>query len=210
MFISPRAPWRIATIIIAIVSALPAPAASAETPPSAGTPAAARPVPHLSSHPTPIESLGPPTEGFEAKSIFEGGMCYRYRTVSRRSPIVMGGKAYRQGFQVSTLKMCLSGTWTWTWHIAALYTDLTACVGLVSDDTDPATLSFLGPTGKALTFGADGRTVYQTTLFAGLPTSIFLSTTQLLNLTIRTSTAGAIIGFGNDSLNVRATPALAC
>ena len=196
--------------MIAIVGTSAAPTASAETWTLASTPAAATLITQVSPHPTPIETLGPPTEGYEAKSIFEGGMCYRYRTASRRSPIVMGDKEYRQGFQVSTLKMCAGGTWTWTWHIAALYTDFTACVGLASGDTDPALLSFLGPTGKALTFGADGRTVYQTTLFAGLPTSVFLSTTQLLNITIRTSTAGATIGFGNDSLNVRATPAVQC
>jgi len=209
MVISMRTPWRIATIIIAMVSASSTAIVSADSPPFASTPAAATPIPQLSSHPTPIESFGPPTEGFDAKNI-EGGMCYRYRIASRRSPIAIGGKEYRQGFQVSTLKVCAGGTWTWTWHIAALYTDFTACVGLASGDTDPATLSFLGPTGKALTFGADGRTVYQTTLFAGLPTSVFLSTTQLLNLTIQTSTAAAIIGFGNDSLNMRARPVVQC
>jgi hypothetical protein len=79
--------------------------------------------------------------------------------------------------------------------MALVFSPLMLLPGLASGDTDPATLSFLGPTGKALTFGADGRTVYQTTLFAGLPTSVFLSTTQLLNLIIQTSTADAIVGF---------------
>lgn len=209
MVISMRAPWRIATIIIAMVSAWPAPTASAETPPFASAPAAATPVPQLSSHRTPIETFGPPTEGYDAKNT-EGPMCYRYRTASRRSPIVMGGKEYRQGFQVSTLKMCLGGTWTWTWHIAARYSDFTACVGLTSGDTDPATISFLGPSGKPIPFRADGRLVHQTTLFAGLPTTVFVSTSQLLNLTVQTTTSGAVIGFGDDSLNVGPTSVLAC
>jgi len=124
--------------------------------------------------------------------------------------MVIGGKQYREGFQVSTLKMCLGGNWTWTWHIAALYSDFTACVGLASGDTDPATLSFLGPSGNPMPFRADGRLVRQTTLFAGLPTNVFVGTAQLLNLTIRTTTSGAVIGFGDDSLNVGSTPAVQC
>jgi hypothetical protein len=123
----------------------------------------------------------------------------------------MGRATYRSGFQVTTDPVFpCGGTWTWAWHIANDYRTFTAYVGLGSGDTQPAILSFPGPSGKPLTFRADGYLVKQALLVAGLPTKVSINVAGAVDLVVETTTSGATIDFGNDALtpigNVFASP----
>ena len=158
--------------------------------------------------PTPVEELGHPTEGFDAKNTKPA--CYNYRAATARSPLIMGGKERAWGFQVSTRARC-HGSWTWTWHIAGLYSQgFTACVGLAGGDTEPATLSFVGPHGGLIAFRAGGRSVHQATLLARYPTDVLVTTWRVPSWVIRTTTPGATISFANDSLSPGPVPARQC
>jgi hypothetical protein len=158
--------------------------------------------------PTPVEAFGNPTEGFDTKNT--SPLCYRYRTATPKSPLTVGGRARTQGFEISTASRC-KGPWTWTWHIAGLDSQgFTACVGLAGGDTHPATLSFVGPKGALMDFRADGRWVHETTLLAGYPTDVLVTTWLVPNLVVRTTTAGASIGFVDDSLSAGSVPARQC
>ena len=157
--------------------------------------------------PATVQQFGPPTEGYEATNWNLD--CYGYEAARRTAPIRMGGTEYLQGFQLSTSSVC-SGTWTWTWHLAGRYSGLAGCVGLAGGDTQPATLSFVGPKGNPMLFQADGQQVYMTTLVAGLPTFVTLETAHLMNIIIRTGTRGATIGFGNDALYLGGITAREC
>jgi hypothetical protein len=61
-------------------------------------------------------------------------------------------------------------------------------------------LSFLGPTGKPLTFRADGYAVKRTLLISGLPTNVTINLVGALNFVVETTTAGATIDFADDML----------
>jgi hypothetical protein len=80
------------------------------------------------------------------------------------------------------------------------YRTFTAFVGLDATDTWAATFSFVGPSGKREAFRADGHTVQQTVLISGLPTAVTLNIAGMINFIIETTTAGATIDFGNDTL----------
>jgi hypothetical protein len=86
------------------------------------------------------------------------------------------------------------------WHIGGRYRTFTALVGLDATDTRPATLSFVGPTGKPETFRADGHPVQRTILISGLPTAVTMNIVGMLNFVVETTTAGATIDFGDDTL----------
>jgi hypothetical protein len=82
----------------------------------------------------------------------------------------MAGKTYSHGFQVKT-------DWygakdTLTWHIGGAFQTFTAKVGLNTNNLQSASLAFLQPTGKPLTFTADGRSVTQITLISGVAPNI--------------------------------------
>jgi hypothetical protein len=154
------------------------------------------PAEHL---PTSLEAMGLPSEGFGVRA---GPSCYSYKTASQGAKLVMGGTTYPRGFQVRAVPQfyICGGHWTWAWHIANDYRTFAAYIGLDSDDTQPATLSFPGPTGKPLTFRADGYLVKQTLLVAGLPTKVTMNVAGTLNLVVETTTVGATIDFGDDIL----------
>lgn len=147
--------------------------------------------------PTSLEALGQPTEALGAKNF--DGACYGYKSASQGAHLVMAHTTYHRGFQVTTLNVC-GGAWTWAWHIGGQYRAFTAKVGLDSTDTRPATLSFVGPTGRPLSFRADGHAVKQTVLISGLPTDVTINLVGALNLVIRTTAAGATLDFANDAL----------
>jgi hypothetical protein len=157
---------------------------------------------------TPLERFGPPTEGYEGT--VTNASCYRYQVATRTVPIRMGGTKYPEGFQVSSQGYCAATIWTWTWHLGGHYSGFAACVGLAGGDTKPATLSFVGPKGMPTVFQADGVQVRATTLVAGLPTFVIVGTTHLMNLIIRTTTAWATIGFGDDGLYPGDVPVREC
>lgn len=163
----------------------------------------------VTSAPVALEHFGPPTEGYQATDATLS--CYGYRVAGRSAAIRMGGAQFLHGFQVSVSWLC-SGkwTWTWTWHLAGRYSGFSACVGLAAGDTQPATLSFGGPNGSPMLFEADGQRVRTSTLVAGVPTYVSLTTVHLMNLTIRVGTPGADVGFGNDDLFVGHTPVREC
>ena len=194
------APVMTATMMVAILGLISAP--------NSASAVSSAPRTSQTRSPVPLESFGPPTEGYLTKGMANG--CYKYRVATRRAPIVMGGTQYAQGFELATPGICLATNWTWTWHIAGHYSGFSACVGLAGGDTSPATLSFLGPTGGALKFGADGTLVHSTTLVAGLPTFVTLGTERLMNLVIRTTTSKATIGFGDDGLYLGGVPVKEC
>ncbi len=163
--------------------------------------------------PTRVEHFGPPTEGYEATEA--NSACYRYEIAGGATPIKMGGAQFLHGFQVSAFHFAApgvscSGTWTWTWHLAGRYSGFSACVGLAGSDTQPATLSFVGPNGSPMLFGADGQQVRTTTLVAGLPTFVTLDTVHVMNLIIRTTTRGATIGLADNGLYVGDIPVRDC
>jgi hypothetical protein len=77
--------------------------------------------------------------------------------------------------------------------LAGRYSGFSGCIGLAAGDTQPATLSFVGRNGRPMLFEADGQQVRSTTLVTGLPTFVTLGTVHLMNVIIRTGTAGATI-----------------
>ena len=150
-----------------------------------------------STIPTSLEALGQPTEALGAKNF--SGTCYGYKSALQGARLVMANTTYHRGFQVTTLSVC-GGTWTWAWHIGGQYRTFTAEVGLDSTDTRPATLSFVGPTGKPLSFRADGHAVKRTVLISGLPTHVAINLVGALNFVLESTTAGATIDLANDVL----------
>ena len=157
------------------------------------------PVEALSSAPqaTALESLGPPSEGFEVAATATN--CYSYRTAAQGVDLEMGGQDFTHGFQVGVNDGC-RGAWSWAWHIAGMYRTFSASIGLGLGNTGVAMLSFLGANGKPLQFSADGRAVNTVPLIAGLPTKIKFSVAGALNLVIRTTSPGVTINFANDAL----------
>jgi hypothetical protein len=147
--------------------------------------------------PTSLEAMGQPTEDMGAKNFT--GTCYGYKNALEGAHLVMANSVYHHGFQVTTGNFC-SGTWTWAWHIGGHYLAFTAEVGLATTDTRPATLSFVGPAGRPLSFRADGHSVKQTVLISGLPTKITMNLVGALNFVVETTAAGATIDFANDVL----------
>ncbi len=163
----------------------------------------------VTNPPAALEQFGPPTEGYQATDA--NLSCYGYQVAGHSAPVKMGGAQFLHGFQVSVSRECAGRwTWTWTWHLAGRYSGFSGCVGLAAGDTQPATLSFVGHNGSPILFEADGQQVRSTTLVAGLPTFVKLGTVHLMNLIIRTGTAGASIGFGNDGLFVGDIPVREC
>ena len=116
------------------------------------------------SHATSLEALGTPTLAMG------GGSDLVYRSASAGATLVIGGKTYNHGFQVKT-------DWdgdkdTLTWPIGGAFQTFTAKVGLNTNNLQSAELAFLQPTGKPLTFTADGRSVTQITLISGVAPNI--------------------------------------
>lgn len=146
--------------------------------------------------PRSLEGLGQPTEDYSAKNF--NPLCYGYKTAGA-AHMVMAGTTYHRGFQLSTSSVCGS-TWTWAWHLAGRYRSFTVSVGLDATDTRPATLAFKALTGRPITFRADGHLVSSTVLISGLPTTVTMNATGLLSLVIQTTTGGATIDFGADTL----------
>jgi hypothetical protein len=133
-----------------------------------------------------------------------------YESASEGAKLAMAGQTYQHGFQVVTDEYCGGAgpiaEETWAWHVAGLFKNLTALVGLNTTNSTAATLEFLGPDNKPLKFTADGASVSVANLVSGAPTRIVLDLNGALNVTVETEVTNpgpesqATIDFANDNL----------
>jgi hypothetical protein len=157
------------------------------------------------SHISSLQALGAATSqelsGCDGRS---------YKSVSDGAKLRMAGNTYHRGFQIRTDQFCGGAgpiaQETWSWHVAGLFTKLTALVGLDSTNSTGATLRFLGPDNKPLKFTADGASVSVTNLVSGVPTKIVLDLNGALNVKVETTVtipgpeSRATMDFANDIL----------
>jgi Protein kinase domain len=158
--------------------------------------------------PSDISSL----EALGAATSYELSGCdgRSYKGTSEGAKLAMAGQTYQHGFQVVTDEYCGGAgpiaQETWAWHIAGLFEELTALVGLDTTNSTAATLEFLGPDNKPLKFTADGASVSVANLVSGAPTKIVLDLKGALNITVETAVTNpgpqsqATIDFANDNL----------
>jgi hypothetical protein len=161
----------------------------------------------------PIEALVPRApsakttslEAIAVPTISNPQGCYAdatYKSVSQGAILAMGGKTYSRGFQLTTdYNSCRA---LWTWHIGGSFATFKALIGLNATDTIAASVSFLGPDQKPLSFNADGQSVTVLNLVSGVPTNVTLSITGDQNFVIQMFCAhrgtSALIDLANDTL----------
>jgi len=147
---------------------------------------------------TALEALGAPTYSSNCSG---GG----YESVSGGGTVRMGGQTYDRGFELVDVRTgCVDH---WTWHIGGLFQTFTAVVGIDESDTYPASVAFLGPNGKFLTFSADGQSVTVLPLVSGLPTNVTVNIAGNQNFVLvgrgtgGSSSPPAHIDVANDALS---------
>jgi len=145
-----------------------------------------------------LESLGAPTYSSNCGG---GG----YESVSGGSTVRIGGQTYDRGFELVDVRSgCVDH---WIWHIGGLFRTFTALVGIDESDSYPASVAFVGPNGKFLTFSADGQSVTVLPLVSGLPTNVTVNIAGNQNFVLvgrgtgGSSSPPAHIDVANDALS---------